>query len=161
MESAAALTGAFLVGVASGGRSATGLAAVALTTRPGTPAAVLDRAASTPGRALLSAGAAVELVIDKLPSTPSRLSPPNLAGRLVAGAAGGAALALRARSHPGLGALCGAAGAVAGSYAGALWRRWAGTDKVNAVTAAIAEDLLTVATAVAACTIAPQRPTSA
>lgn len=155
----AALTSAFLVGVASGGRSMTGLATIALTTRPGTPSMFLNRAASTPGRVLLTTGAAAELVGDKLPSTPSRLSPQGLTSRLVTGAIGGAALAVRTRTNPGLGALCGAVGAVAGSYAGAYWRRWAGTEQVTAFVAAVAEDLLTVATAVAASALAPQTRT--
>jgi uncharacterized membrane protein len=155
----AALSSAFLVGVASGGRSMTGLAAIALTTRPGTPSMFLDRAAGTPGRVLLTTGAAAELVGDKLPSTPSRLSPPGLISRVAAGAIGGAALALRTRANPGLGAVCGAVGAVAGSYAGAYWRRRAGTERVTAFVAAVAEDLLTVGTAAAACGLAPQTRT--
>ncbi|GIF68952.1 hypothetical protein Ais01nite_69870 [Asanoa ishikariensis] len=153
----AALTSAFLVGVASGGRSMTGLAAVALTTRPGTSSIYLDRAASNPGRALLTAGAAAELVGDKLPGTPSRLMPRSLAIRITSGALGGAALALRTRGNPALGALCGGVGAVVGSYGGAYWRRWAGTERVTAFVAAVAEDLLTAATAVAASALAPQR----
>ncbi|MDG4820450.1 hypothetical protein O7635_01105 [Asanoa sp. WMMD1127] len=153
----AAMTSAFLVGVAAGGRSMTGLAAIALTTRPGTGYAVLDRAASTPGRAALTASAAVELGADKLPRTPSRLSTAGLTSRIASGAAGGAALALRARRNPLLGAAVGAAGAVAGSYAGAYWRRWIGREQVAAFVAAVAEDCLTAATALAACTLAPQR----
>jgi uncharacterized membrane protein len=153
----AALTGAFLVGVASGGRSLTGLATIALTTRPHTPSGMLDRAASPPGRALLVTAAAGELCADKLPAIPSRLSPMGLGGRIAAGAAGGAALALRARGNPVIGALCGGAGAVVGSYAGAMWRRWAGPEQVTAFAAAVTEDLLTVATSVLACGLAPQR----
>ncbi|GIF60655.1 hypothetical protein Air01nite_67500 [Asanoa iriomotensis] len=156
-----ALASAFLVGVASGGRSMTGLAAIALTTRPGTASPVLDRAATAPGRAVLTVAAAGELVGDKLPNTPSRLLPLGLSSRVAAGAAGGAALALRSRGNPGLAAVCGGVGAVAGSYAGATWRRWAGTERVTAFAAAVTEDLLTVATAVLACALAPQRDVSA
>jgi uncharacterized membrane protein len=152
----AALSSAFLVGVASGGRSMTGLATIALTTRPGTPSMFLNRAASAPGRVLLTTGAAAELVGDKLPTTPSRLSTVGLTSRIVTGAIGGAALAVRTRTNPGIGALCGVVGAVAGSYAGAYWRRWAGTEQVTAFVAAVAEDLLTVATAAAASALAPQ-----
>ena len=160
MESTA-LTGAFLVGVASGGRSLTGLAAIALTTHPTPAGRLLDRAASTRGRVLLTAGATAEIAGDKLPNIPSRLSRQGLTGRITTGALAGAALALRSGANPGLGALCGGAGSIAGSYAGATWRRWAGTEKVTAFTAAITEDLLTVATAVLACGLAPQRGTAA
>ncbi|SNT01327.1 Uncharacterized membrane protein [Asanoa hainanensis] len=152
----AALTSAFLAGVAAGGRSMTGLATIALTTRPGTSSMWLDRAASAPGRVLLTTGAAAELVGDKLPSTPSRLMPRGLAIRIATGALGGAALAQRTRGNPALGALCGGVGAVAGSYAGAYWRRWAGTEQVTALVAAVAEDLLTAAVAVTAAALAPQ-----
>jgi uncharacterized membrane protein len=152
------LTSAFLVGVAAGGRSMTGLATIAWTTPPGTPPRALDLAASPRGRALLTLAAAGELVGDKLPQTPSRLSTQGLTSRIATGALGGAALALRAGgANPAVAALSGAAGSVAGSYLGAGWRRWAGTEKVNAFVAAIAEDLVTVATAVVACGLAPAR----
>jgi uncharacterized membrane protein len=152
------LSSAFLIGVAAGGRSMTGLATIAWTTPPGTPPRALDLAASPRGRAVLTVAAAGELVADKLPQTPSRLSTLGLASRIATGALGGAALALRAGgTNPGLAALGGAAGSVAGSYLGAAWRRWAGTEKVNAFVAAIAEDLVTAATAVAACGLAPPR----
>jgi uncharacterized membrane protein len=156
-----ALTGAFLVGVASGGRSLTGLATIALTTHPTRADRLLDRAATTRGRVLLTAGATAELVGDKLPNIPSRLSRQGLTGRIACGALAGTALARRSGANPGLGALCGVAGSIAGSYGGAAWRRWAGTEKVTAFTAAITEDLLTVATAVIASGLAPQRATKA
>src|ERR1700754_325841 len=145
------LTSAFLIGVAAGGRSMTGLATIAWTTPPGTPPRALDLAATPRARAALTIAAAGDLVADKLPQTPSRLSPQGLTSRLATGALGGAALALRSGgANPGLGALSGAAGSVAGSYLGAAWRRWAGTEKVSAFVAAVAEDLVTVATAVIA-----------
>ncbi|MEV4535964.1 hypothetical protein AB0J82_19285 [Asanoa sp. NPDC049518] len=155
----AVLTSAFLAGVAAGGRSMTPIATIALTTRPNTASMWLDRAASNPGRVLLTAGAAAELVGDKLPNTPSRLMAQGLGIRIATGALGGAALAWRTRGNPALGALCGGVGAVAGSYAGAYWRRWAGTEQVTAFVAAVAEDLLTAATAVAAAALAPQTRT--
>ena len=152
-----ALTGAFLVGVATGGRSMTGLAAIALTTHPTPAGRLLDRTATTRGRVLLTAGAAAEMVGDKLPNIPSRLSRQGLTSRIAAGALAGAALAARSGTNAGLGALCGGAGSIVGSYAGATWRRYAGVDKVTAFTSAITEDLLTVATATIACGLAPQR----
>ncbi|MEV4623703.1 hypothetical protein AB0J74_33975 [Asanoa sp. NPDC049573] len=158
MESTA-LTGSFLVGVATGGRSMTGLAAVALTTEPTRADRLLDRVATTRGRVLLTAGAAAEMVGDKLPTVPSRLSRQGLTSRIAAGALAGAALAVRSGGNPGLGALAGVTGSVVGSYAGATWRRWAGTEKATAFTAAVTEDLLTVAVALLACGLASQRGT--
>lgn len=63
-------------------------------------------------------GAASELVIDKLPVTPSRLNPGSLTGRTVLGAIGGAVIARRLSGSPAGGAVVGGAGAVAGSFAG-------------------------------------------
>ena len=59
-----------------------------------------------------------ELVVDKLPVTPSRTSPPPLLGRMASGALVGAALfASENRRAPAGGAL-GAAAALASAYAG-------------------------------------------
>ena len=85
-----------LLGVATGLRSQLGLAVLAWSepAGPGDPR-VLRGLRSRPGRLAVGAAAAGELVMDKLPQTPSRL------------AVGGA---------------LGAAGAAAGSYAGAAYR---------------------------------------
>src|SRR5688572_20451823 len=112
-------TQAALLGLASGGRSTAGIAAVVLTSRtddlPG-------RLASPWGRRLIPAAALGELVADKLPGVPSRLSPPGLAARVVAGAVAGAALAWRAERSPLAPAIVAAGFAVVGSVAGAFWR---------------------------------------
>jgi uncharacterized membrane protein len=78
-----------LAGAATGLRSTVALAALVSRRSPGLPP-LLEAPLARP-----AAGAAVasELVIDKLPNTPSRLSPPGLAGRLVFAAAAGALLA--------------------------------------------------------------------
>jgi uncharacterized membrane protein len=80
---------AALAGAATGLRSTVGLAAL-----------IDARAAGLPGlltrpRARVAArlGVASELVVDKLPSTPSRLEPAGLAGRIVFAAMAGAVLA--------------------------------------------------------------------
>jgi uncharacterized membrane protein len=65
--------------------------------------------------ALLALG---ELVGDKLPIIPSRLSPGPLFGRLVIGALAGMSICHKARQPLAFGALLGAAGAGAGSFAG-------------------------------------------
>ncbi len=63
---------------------------------------------------LLAAG---ELVGDKLPGTPDRISPPALIGRGLSGALIGATLAIRQRQSRRTGAAVGVLGAVAGAYA--------------------------------------------
>lgn len=151
------LLGAFGLGVASGGRSTVGPAALVATR------AVSDRSAGRPlsllasPRAPLLAGTAVvgELVADKLPSTPSRLRPPVLGGRLLSGALAGWALAQRHRAPVALPAVLGAAGAFAGSVAGARWRRAATGKGLPDVTAALLED---AATLVLGWTSAQSRP---
>ncbi|MCY7395334.1 MAG: hypothetical protein LH468_04115 [Nocardioides sp.] len=75
------------------------------------------------GVAVAVAGLVVtELTVDKLPTTPSRLTRAPLLGRLVLGAVGGASLA-RQRSLGVAGpAVAGAVGAAVGSLAGARMR---------------------------------------
>ena len=75
---------------------------------------------------LLAAG---ELVGDKLPATPSRISPGPLGGRVVIGAFAGWILCQQSRQSPLLGALLGGIGAAAGSAAGYYGRSW--LDKVT------------------------------
>ncbi|MDQ1720409.1 MAG: hypothetical protein QOI26_143 [Pseudonocardiales bacterium] len=117
------LTRAALLGLASGGRSSFGLAALALTNS--SSAGVLG---SPWTRRLAGVAAAGELVGDKLPQTPSRLQPAGLAPRLASGAAAGAILAHReggSRNRTVLAAALGLLGAAAGSWLGASWRQLA------------------------------------
>lgn len=72
--------------------------------------------------ALLLANAAGEIVVDKLPFTPSRLIPGSLVVRAGLGALAGALLSRSAGQEPVKGAAVGAAGALAGSYAGYTMR---------------------------------------
>lgn len=128
---------AFALGWACGGRTSFGPAALALTARR--PVTGIRRARSV--AAVLGAGG--EVFVDKLPSTPSRLEPQVLGGRVASGAATAGALAHREDEPVWLPVALGAAGAVAGSYAGAAWRRWAGARRPD-WQAAVAEDLLTL-----------------
>ena len=75
----------------------------------------LDSPAS---RILTSSLSAGELVGDKLPITPSRISPAPLAGRLGLGALAGASIFRRYRQPLIAGAILGALGAGAGAVAG-------------------------------------------
>ncbi|WP_432533609.1 hypothetical protein [Kineococcus arenarius] len=133
--SAGLLLRSALLGLAAGGRSSLGLAGPALLS-PGTRALP----GGGPVAALSGLALAAELVADKLPQVPSRLSASGLPPRLVTGAVGAAALARRERSRALLPALVGVCGAAAGSYAGAAWRAWAG-ERVPDVDAALVEDV--------------------
>ena len=125
MPSALALARAFVLGVATGGRSSAGPAAVVWSAS----AAISDRdplwlstRAARVGTAVIVGG---EVVNEKRPSTPSRLIPPVLAGRVAVGAAAGGFLGRRYALAVGPAALAGGLGGLAGSFAGARWRGWA------------------------------------
>lgn len=110
------LTRAALLGLATGGRSTSGLAALAAT-RP---------AGERWTRRLATVATAGELVGDKLPQTPSRLQPSGLVPRLGLGAVTGAVLARRdggSRNRAVLAGALGLLGAAAGSRLGVSWRQ--------------------------------------
>ena len=77
-----AAVGSVLLGAASGARAQLGVATVVARSDPSLPP--IFRQPWT--RWLLVMAAAGELVVDKLPTTPSRLEPSGLAGRLAMGA---------------------------------------------------------------------------
>ncbi len=94
--------------------------------------------------AILAVG---EVIADKLPFVPSRITPFPLVGRAISGAISGAALCSSKRRSPLAGAIFGAAGAIAGSYAAyALRKRIGQTLHVPDTLVAIAEDLLAIST---------------
>ncbi len=130
-----------VIGVASGLRSSTGIAAALLASATG----------SAHRTRLIGATAVVggELVADKNPNIPSRLSPPALTGRLTAGGGGAAALARRDRADTASALIIGTVGAVAGSYGGAWWRQWAGGHMPD-WQAALAEDAVALTMAAVA-----------
>lgn len=125
------------IGKASGFRSSVGISVFLLSRFDGTK---YERAAVA-GSVLVTAG---ELVADKLPSTPSRLDPGPLGGRIVAGAGAAYALARRRDENVAVAAVVGGLSAVAGSYAGHAYRAWASTT-VPPLAAAIAEDVAALA----------------
>lgn len=133
-----------LLGVATGGRSSLGLAGPVLSTRRAGRS--LGPAGGRVGSTVSLLAVAGELVADKLPGTPSRLAGPGLPLRLVAGALGAGALAHRSHARAWLPVLAGAAGAAAGSYAGAGWRSWAG-QRLPGPGAALIEDAAALALA--------------
>ena len=79
---------------------------------------ILTRLATSKVANSLTSMAAGELVVDKLPTTPSRLTPGPLTARFVSGALCGAALCASAKKPLGQGALLGGLGAIAGAFAG-------------------------------------------
>ena len=143
-----------LLGLATGGRSSLGFAGPILTAPRG----------SGPGRATLPAkvattvALATELVADKQPGAPSRLSAAGLSSRLLGGFEGGARLATRSGANGALPATAGAVAAAAGSVAGAAWRRWAAA-RMPALAAALLEDGAALTLAVLASLPGRSRPT--
>jgi uncharacterized membrane protein len=89
------LARAALIGAATGSRSFTGMAALALTA-PASAAAQPDRTLRKSWvKALVAAGALGELGADKLPATPDRLAPRGLTGRVLIAALTGQIVARR------------------------------------------------------------------
>jgi uncharacterized membrane protein len=115
----------FVLGVVTGMRSQLGVAVLAWSEpASGRDTRALRLLRSGPGRGLTGVGAAVELVADKLPSTPSRLEPQALAFRLLAGAGVGALAANSTdRRTVGVASALAVAGAAAGTFAGAYYRK--------------------------------------
>ena len=73
---------------------------------------------SPPALYILTAGAIVEIIMDKLPKTPSRTAAMGLIARILLGGLSGAALCAAANQSVLLGGIAGAVGGVAGAFAG-------------------------------------------
>jgi uncharacterized membrane protein len=121
MDASHVLLLAFLIGVVAGLRSLTAPAAVAWAAHlqwldlRDTRVAFMGSMAAVVVLTLL---ALLELVADKLPSTPARTALPGLIARIVFGGLCGACLAASGRASIVIGALIGAAGGVAGAFGG-------------------------------------------
>jgi uncharacterized membrane protein len=143
-----------LIGVATGGRTSVGLAALAFTAPAGSSAVAtkpLTWFQARWSKQLQAAALAGELVVDKLPSTPSRLKAGPLGARTATGSTAAAALAQRNGTDVGSASLLGGVGALVGSVLGARWRRRAAKRQVADFGPAIAEDVLSLALAFYAC----------
>lgn len=92
---------------------------------------------------ILSLLAAVELVTDQLPSTPSRKVPVQFGTRLLTGALSGAVLASRG-GDPAIGAVVGMIGAGLGTYGGAAGRARLAAKFGKDLPAAIVEDVVAI-----------------
>lgn len=115
-----ALLFAFLIGLFAGLRSLTAPAATAWAVhldwlrleRP------LSLIGSVPSVVILTVLAVAEVVIDKLPKTPNRTSPPGVIARLVTGGITGACVSVAGGQGALPGAVLGAVGGVVGCFAG-------------------------------------------
>ena len=142
---------ALLIGVVAGSRTFTPAAAVSWAARlrwlhlSGTPLGFLGALAAPFIFTLLSIG---ELIVDKLPNTPSRKAPRGFIARIVSGAFWGAALSLAGGGAFG-GLIAGGTGAVVGTmgfsqFRTRLTKAFGGRD----LPAALIEDACAIAAAV-------------
>lgn len=111
---------AFLIGVLTGLRSLTPSAATAWAVHLGwlKIQGTLALIGSLPSVAIFTLLAAGELVADKMPWIPNRTSILGLIARIVLGKLTGACIAVAGGQSIWLGALCGAAGGIAGAFGG-------------------------------------------
>ena len=111
---------ALLIGFFNGLRSLVTPAVVALATHLGwlNPGPGLAWIGSMPALIVFLLAAALELVADKLPSTPSRTAALGLVARIVMGGLAGACVAAGGGHSGAIGAILGIAGALAGAYGG-------------------------------------------
>src|SRR5215510_14971169 len=110
----------FLIGFFAGLRSLTAPAATAWAGHLGWMKLQggLALMGSIPAVAIFTVLAAVELVADKLPKTPSRTAPPGLIARIVTGGLTGACVAAAGGQGALLGSVIGAVGGVVGCFGG-------------------------------------------
>ena len=140
---------AFLIGVISGLRTMTAPAVVAWAANrhwlnlSASPFAFMGSGVAVAIFTLLALG---ELVIDKLPSTPSRTKLPGLIGRCVLGGLSGATVAASGAQSIALGAILGAAGGIASAFAGyEVRKRLVRALKVSDFVIALFEDAVAIA----------------
>ena len=111
---------AFLIGLFAGLRSLTPPAAVAWAVHLGwlrlaRPWALIG---SLPAVIIVSLLAIAEVIMDKLPTTPSRTAPPGLIARIVTGGLTGACVSLGGGKTALVGAGLGVAGGIVGTFGG-------------------------------------------
>jgi Predicted membrane protein len=135
---------AFLLGVVGGFRAMTPLALVSwcanagLLDLQGKPLAFMS---SKYAAYIFTVLAIAELINDKLPKTPSRKTPPAFVTRIVSGCLVGATIGSAAGMLV-LGLICGAVGAVAGTFGGAAMRAKLASAFGRDLPAALLEDVL-------------------
>src|SRR5690606_37150178 len=140
---------AILLGAATGMRSMTGLAAIALTTPRGAHPAWVGRLGGRWGCGLTSLAAAGELLTDKSPELSSRLESPLFGHRLTMGAVNAGVLAKREGARLAVPVALAVAGAAGATYLGVRWRTFA-QRRGRATAGAVVEDLTAIGLAAAA-----------
>ena len=140
---------AFLIGVIAGLRTLTAPAVVAWAVHRhwlnlhSSPLALMGSTAAVAVFAVLALG---ELIVDKLPSTPKRTMLLGLFGRSVFGGLSGAAVAAAGAQSVAPGIVLGAAGAIAGAFAGyEVRKRVVRALKVPDLVIALFEDAVAIA----------------
>ncbi len=121
MSTATVLALAFAIGLIDGLRSMTAPALVAWAARwkwLDLHNSVLAFMGSAVAAYILAAAAIIELVVDKLPNTPSRKAALGLTARIAFGGLSGAAICVAGNQAIAVGALLGIAGAMAGAFVG-------------------------------------------
>jgi uncharacterized membrane protein len=144
-----ALLLSFLIGCVDGLRSLTGPAVVCWAAHfgwlhfAGTKLAFVDRPVTL---IVFTVLAIVELVLDKLPSTPARTAPVGLIARIVLGGACGLAVATSAGISTLFAAAVASVGAVVGAFAGYSTRRQiVSHTRLPDLAVALAEDAIAIA----------------
>jgi uncharacterized membrane protein len=144
---------AFALGMTTGLRSMAPAAVVARAAHlwwPAVRSTGLSFMASPLTAVVFTLFAAVELVLDKLPFTPSRLEAVPLAARILLGALTGATLCAAAQQSIAVGGVVGGVGSVAGALAGHRVRRYLTTTKrLPDLPVALCEDAIAILGAVA------------
>ena len=141
---------AFLVGLVAGLRSMLAPAVVSWAARldllkvEGTYFALMDYRITV---AIFTVLAVAELIVDKLPKTPSRKQPPSFVIRILCGALVGATVGVTG-DKPIVGAILGAIGAVAGTLGGAAVRAKLAAAFHRDFPAAILEDIAALGIAI-------------
>src|SRR5262245_564333 len=139
---------AFVIGVLNGLRSLTPPAVVAWAARLRwinlqRPLALIG---SVPVVAIFTLLAAFELLADKMPWIPDRISTMSLVARGAMGALTGACVAAAGGQWAGVGAACGVGGAMAGAFAGYHARKWSTKALgVPDIYVALVEDMICIA----------------
>jgi len=140
---------AFGIGIIAGLRSLTSPAVITWAAHRGwlnLQGTSLTFLGSTAAVATLTILAVVELVMDKLASTPARTKPLGLSARILLGGLSGAAVALAGRQSAAVGCALGAVGGVVGGFAGYQVRTGlVRALKVPDFVIAVLEDLVAVA----------------
>ena len=146
------LVRAFLLGLVSGQRSMLGPAFASRAAHRGslpvtdTPLAFMAKPTTSSTLSVLAAG---ELIADKLPSIPSRKSPPAFAARIASGALVGATAGASDNMMI-AGGIAGAVGAIAGTLGGAAMRSSLAEQFQCDLPAALLEDTIAIALAISA-----------